>query len=197
MLTISQDPRQCLLSWDHWQLQFHWQDDRWTHSLWKIEQGGRAPVWSSIEGTGKDLWPCSPAFQDLIFERINDHCGEVQLLGQAGKNHYSAAIRCDGAANLIDFDLAVRIQSEPADPLQVGSYQRFGLKLEPATSNWQFYPESIPLFPTLALVEKNQDGQPTNAPATDLMLSGLNSLKWDRHRATIRWKYTCRLTPLA
>jgi hypothetical protein len=197
MLTISQDPRQCLLSWDNWQLQFSWQDDRWTHSLWMLEQGGRTPVWSSIEGTGEDLWPCSPAFQDLISERINDHCGEVQLLGQAGKNHYSAAIRCDGAANLIDFDLAVRIQSAPADPLQVGSYQQFGSKLGPANSVWRFSPEPIPLFPELTVVDQNQDGQTSDVPTTNLILSGLQSLKWDRHRATVRWKYTCRLTPLA
>jgi hypothetical protein len=187
MLTLSQDSRQCLLTWDCWRLEFVWQGDRWSHALWQDLNGVRRDSHTSLEGTTEQSWPTSPAFQDLHTERIRPDCCEIQLLGQAGKNHYSGAIRCDAAQNVIDFDLAVRIQSAPTPPLTMTTY------LIPFGSHrtaWQVQPQPIPNFPELTV----KAGLPAidvdpPAVAVQLVLEDLQTLKFERHRATIRWKY--------
>jgi hypothetical protein len=122
MVNVTQTSVDCCLLWGDWELNFSWIKDRWTHLLQKSVPVGAGTTQSqlvSLEGTAEEAWPGSPAFQDLHLERISPDCCEVQLLGQAGKNHYSGAIRCDGSRNVIDFDLAVRIQTAPAAPLIV------------------------------------------------------------------------------
>jgi hypothetical protein len=63
---------------------------------------------ASEEGSPVDEVPPSPALQDLRFEELHDTVFEFQLLGQAAAGVYSAAIRFDGAARSIDFDLCAR-----------------------------------------------------------------------------------------
>jgi len=195
MLTISQDSRQCILSWGEWQLEFEWRIDRWAHSLSQVQSDVRDVVWRSVEGMPDEVWPGSPAFQDLYTERINENCGEVQLLGQAGKNHYSGAIRCDGTSNTIDFDLAVRIQTLPQAPLSLSSYSQVAIPGQNSESTWQFLPELIEGFPVLT--EKLIPASRLRETHFRLQMEELHSLTWDRHRTTIRWKYRCRLVPVA
>ncbi|MDB5388960.1 MAG: hypothetical protein JWM11_4606 [Planctomycetaceae bacterium] len=195
MLTIDRTSHCCRLGWDNWRLEFDWRDDRWAHSLWQDLQGIRLPIIRSVEGTTEQIWPGSPAFQDLHLERINPDCGEIQLLGQAGKNHYSGAIRCDGARNVIDFDLAVRIQSPAAAPLTVSTYlhSNANTKERSAQPTWNVIPEPISGCPELSSGFDAPDSE--SNVLQRLTFQDLNLLKFERQRATIRWKYQLVLNP--
>lgn len=155
-------------------------------------------VWSSQEGNAAEVWPESPAFQDLFTERIDDNCVEVQLLGQAGRSHYSGAIRCDGNANSIDFDLAVRIQTPPQVPLILSHYVCPPNPKLPGTveeGEWTLIPEQLTGFPIFEKRDVLNEG--TDTRHSRLVLTDLTSLKWDRQRATIRWKYRWGVQPVA
>lgn len=187
MLNLFQDSHRCLLSWDEWRLEFLWQDDRWSHALWQESDGQRRDHLTSLEGTTEQSWPSSPAFQDLLTERINANCCEIQLLGQAGKNHYSGAIRCDAARNVIDFDLAVRIQTLPTAPLTLSTYVRANETHSDPASSWNIDPEVIPKFPELKCSTEGSGLE--TLPRIRLFFEDLESLKFEKQRATIRWKY--------
>src|SRR5579871_2027522 len=62
----------------------------------------------SEEGAPDSAIIPSPALQDLRLERLADDIVEFQLLGQAHKDLYSAAVRFDARAGEIDFDLSAR-----------------------------------------------------------------------------------------
>lgn len=187
MLVISKDSRQCLLSWDDWRLEFYWNGDRWGHTLWRELNGSRYPYLTSLEGTTEQAWPASPAFQDLHSEMIHSECYEIQLLGQAGKNHYSGAIRCDALRNLIDFDLAVRIQTPVSSPLTMSTYQRSKLPSLNSESHWDIKPESLTGCPSLICEIANPADTSDNQ--IRLIFEDLKGLKFERQRCTIRWKY--------
>ena len=113
MLQIEHHSTLCCLSTADWRLVCERPADRWTHQLLRRAGTAWQPVWHSVEGTPADTWPDSPAFQDLFCESLSPECAEIQMLGQAGKTHYSAAIRWDVAAGTLDFDVAARIHREP------------------------------------------------------------------------------------
>src|SRR3954470_4022824 len=95
MLEVIQQPRQSLFTWPGWRLEFCWQSDRWQHVLWQAAADGWRRRVASVEGTADQTWPNNPAFQNVYVEQISPDCAEIQLLGQAGKNHYSGAVRCN------------------------------------------------------------------------------------------------------
>src|SRR5262245_14524250 len=76
--------------------------DRWQHFVSLRMDGRSLLLLVSDEGTPADDVPDSPAFQDLRFEKLSDDIFEFQLLGQAGKGIYSAAVRFDGCVQVID-----------------------------------------------------------------------------------------------
>lgn len=194
MIQVVQTSIGCYLSWPGWQLCFDKCGDRWSHSL---QEWSGAPTntdrrhFISLEGAKDDSWPRSPAFQDLYLECINPDCYEVQLLGQAGKNHFSGAIRCDSTTNVIDFDLAVRIQSTPTAPLTLSTYLCLIEKLP--SPRWNIVPQPIPGCPLLTRVDCDQStGEEV---PLELALLDLQGLKFEKQRATIRWKYQMVLHP--
>lgn len=93
------------------EVSFRFVGDRWHHFVSVPQNGTSHPLFASKEGTATDVVLPSPAFQDLRFEELREGVFEFQLLGQAGKGVYSAAIRFDGQERSIAFDVCARGRS--------------------------------------------------------------------------------------
>jgi hypothetical protein len=88
-------------------------NDRWEHALGWNDAGAFQPFARSVEGRPDDLWPASPALQELHIEERDD--GRVAFLtGMAGSSHWSASIACDPAQHRATFDIACRSKQPPA-----------------------------------------------------------------------------------
>ena len=81
------------------------------------------PLMVSVEGLPTDEILASPALQDLRFEKLSDVVVEFQLLGQAGKGIYSAAVRFDGQSQAIDFDMCARGRAADSPVCTMSRYQ--------------------------------------------------------------------------
>ncbi len=196
MLEVSQQPRHYLLTWAGWRLEFSWQIDRWQHQLWRAKGRDWVPAVTSVEGNAEQPWPGSPAFQNLYYEQIDPDIGEVQLLGQSGKNHYSGAIRCDSRQQIIDFDLAVRIQAHPAGPLLLSTYDVLSpLSRDDAEHRWELTTESLAGQPVL-VTQWDLAALPQKSSFT-MRMPDLSGVKIEKQRTTLRWKYQWRLKPVA
>ncbi|MFM8288706.1 MAG: hypothetical protein ACKOGA_18595, partial [Planctomycetaceae bacterium] len=120
VLEIEETPDRLRIVERGWELLFERTLDRWTQRL----SGANLGVVCSVEGTTEDLAPPSPAFQELLCERISATLCEVQLFGRAGQGVYSAAVRVDAERGEIAFDVFVR--GKQADkPLGRGSTYRW------------------------------------------------------------------------
>lgn len=200
MLDVTQQPRQLLFTWPGWRLLFEWQQDRWRHALEQAVAGKWRQQFASVEGGTDPSWPACPAFQYAQVERIGESCAEIQLLGQAGKNHYSGAVRCDAEHQLLDFDLAVRIQQPPPNPLILSTYE--GPQSSPdaaeqpgggptkAQKNWELTIEELPDQPVCTVQ------QPSDS-AIGLTMTDLPVWQTHKPRITLRWKYQFQLKPVA
>lgn len=196
MLEVTQLPRQYLLTWNGWRLEFSWQIDRWQHQLWRAKGREWLPGVTSVEGTSEQPWPGSPAFQNVYFEQIDPDIGEVQLLGQSGKNHYSGAIRCDSRLSMIDFDLAVRIQAHPAGPLSLSTYDVHApLTRDDAEQRWSLTTEALAAQP--AVVTQWETSSAPSKTTFNMRMPDLTGAKMEKQRTTLRWKYQWRLKPVA
>lgn len=88
---------------------FHWQADRFRHSICLLEAGGtHLPLLESIEGSPADDWPPSPPLQSLHCEPLPDGTRVALLVGMAGKGHWSASVGPRTDENRMAFDLACR-----------------------------------------------------------------------------------------
>ena len=120
-MEIEEKPDRLRIVGRGWELLFERTVDRWAHRL-SSATGGEL---RSVEGTTEDLAPPSPAFQELLCERISPTVCEVQLFGRAGQGVYSAAVRVDAERGEIAFDVFVR--GKQADkPLGRGSTYQAG-----------------------------------------------------------------------
>jgi hypothetical protein len=97
--------------------------DRWQHIISVRRNGESLPLIASDEGTPSDDPLPSPALQDLRVEILSEDAFEFQLLGQAGKGVYSAAVRFDGRGQAIDFDLCARGRSAESPFCTASRYQ--------------------------------------------------------------------------
>jgi hypothetical protein len=104
------------------ELSFRRAIDRWQHFVSLRPHSSLQWLLASDEGTPADDVPESPALQDLRFEKLADGVFEFQLLGQAGRAVYSAAVRFDGNARLIDFDICARGRSADSPLCTVSRY---------------------------------------------------------------------------
>lgn len=93
---------------DDLEISFRRITDRWQHLVSVQGGAGWELLLASEEGMPADGIPPGPVFQDLHFEELRDGVFEFQLLGQAAKGIYSAAVRFDGNAHVIDFDVCGR-----------------------------------------------------------------------------------------
>lgn len=96
-------------------VRFTWAGDRWHHV---VTGAGGAVICRSVETTdergGDPRWPDSPAFVEVT--RLGPGDGApVMAVGQAGRTHFSAVVLPDPAVpDAIRFDVAARLQEEPA-----------------------------------------------------------------------------------
>lgn len=192
MLEVKQLPQQHVLTWGKWRLEFSFQTDRWQHILWLQRSGKWTRCVSSIEGNPTQGWPGSPAYQHAYFEKINADIGEMQMLGQSGKNHYSGAMRFDTRQQMIDFDLAVRIHELPGLPLLLSSYEVLPpLGRDAADSGWELTLEQLPDQPAFQ-ASWHLDSLPTKS-LLNLTMADMTGIKLEKQRTTLRWKYQWRL----
>lgn len=96
-------------------VRFTWAGDRWNHVV--VGAGG-AVICRSVETmderAGDPRWPESPAFVEVTLFGEGDGA-PVMAVGQAGRTHFSAVVLADPAvSNAIRFDVAARLQEEPA-----------------------------------------------------------------------------------
>lgn len=102
-----------------WELSFHWQEDRWGHSLSLVTSDSRRVVMlASNEGTAQQAWPPSPPLQALHFQTLPDGRQVALLVGMAGRSHWSASVEPTCPKPGLRFDFACR---HPAQPGWIGS----------------------------------------------------------------------------
>lgn len=94
------------------QVVLRYENDRWQHAVGLQEAGEVRLLAHSVEGRQDDLWPPSPAFQELHVEERAER-RVTFLTGMAGSSHWSASITCDPARNLATFDVACRCKQTP------------------------------------------------------------------------------------
>lgn len=114
-----------LLATEHLQLEFVHTADRWRHVI-SVRQNFDTPwepLLESVEGNATDFAPPSPALQDCFLQELGPDLSEFQLLGQAGKNVYSAAIRLSGDSERIQFDFCLRQPATAPVPPILATYQ--------------------------------------------------------------------------
>ena len=97
--------------------------DRWQHFVSIRGRTESFSLMASVEGIPTDEVPGSPALQDLLCENLSDSVVEFQLLGQAGKGVYSAAVRFDGQSQVIDFDMYARGRAADSPVCTMSRYQ--------------------------------------------------------------------------
>ena len=195
MFEVSQQPRQYLLTWPGWRLEFRWQTDRWQHVLLQLQGTEWVQSITSIEGSSEQSWPPSPVFQNVYFEQTSPEIAEFQVLGQAGKNHYSGAIRYDSQLHHIDFDLAVRLQAPPEGPLLLSTYDVSPTLQRDSSPAWGITTDTLAAQPTLRVAWRTANDRP-NAHLT-LGVDDLQGVKIEKQRTTLRWKYQWSLKPVA
>ncbi len=123
MIVVEESAEAFTLRGGELEISFRHVGDRWQHLISVRRNGDSFPLIVSEEGLPADEIIPSPALQDLRLERLGDDVSEFQLLGQAAKGVYSAAVRFDSAAQTIDFDLCARGQSRES-PLCTSSRYR-------------------------------------------------------------------------
>ncbi len=173
--------------------------DRWQHFI-SIRHNGRSiPLLASQEGQPDDEQLSSPALQDLRLETLSDDVFEFQLLGQAGKGVYSAAVRFDEAAQSIDFDLCVRRRSAESPLCTASRYTLAGgvearigrqkeivlLEVPHASSHVELSPVALPGQPATGcrLVAES--------PAPRLVVGCFESIRpgAEKQPLSVRWRY--------
>ena len=102
------------------QVKFIWQHDRWHHEI--SGAGAEHVVWRSREGTGDDVWPPSPALQDLHVATGIAGESTALLVGSTSVAHWSVSIEVDDENDRLKFDVACRLK---AAAVRLGNaYQR-------------------------------------------------------------------------
>jgi hypothetical protein len=94
-------------------IEFQREADRYAHAIIVLQ--GDQPIYraTSQEGTSQDLWPASPALQQLSLQRVVGNRQAALLVGMAGKSHYSLSVTADEELQQITFDAACNYKSEP------------------------------------------------------------------------------------
>jgi hypothetical protein len=91
------------------QLTLIWQHDRWRHEIAGV--AAEHIVWRSREGTSEDLWPPSPALQDLHVVAGANGNSTALLVGSTSVAHWSVSMEADAENDQLKFDLACRLKS--------------------------------------------------------------------------------------
>jgi hypothetical protein len=122
MIAIEKSPETCTLRSANLELSFSHIGDRWQHRVCVRGDGRWLPLLVSEEGAADGENLPSPAFQDLRCEELPGGAFEFQLLGQAGKAIYSAAVRFDDSTQTIDIDVCARAPTTQSHISTYGHY---------------------------------------------------------------------------
>lgn len=202
MLYVDQSPHACVLQSNGLRLTFDFSPgDRWQHVLDVLSDNEWRRVLSSVEGLADEPHPSSPAFQDLLLERIDSHTSEVQLFGQSGQRVYSAAVRFDGSREEIDFDVCCRVPRRQIGPPLFSSYNLpLGQRMESRAEDSEQFRLEMPPYP----IEIEIPALPNNSPAgwrTEAKTTGVSlqlgcfdvlSAAASKSAVTVRWRYVIR-----
>ncbi len=122
MITFEKSPETFIVRNTNLELAFSHLGDRWQHRVSVRTNGRWLPLLISEEGAANAECLPSPAYQDLRCEELPGGAFEFQLLGQAGRAIYSAAVRFDDGTQTIDFDVCARAPTTKTDITTKGHY---------------------------------------------------------------------------
>jgi hypothetical protein len=180
------------------ELSFHHMGDRWQHQISVLCEREWRILVSSEEGIDSSGRLVSPALQDLRLEEPGDGVVEFQLLGQAARGVYSAAIRFDGPARSIEFDMCARAL-KPGAALCTSSRYRAGdrdaFTIEPRPAG------GLALIPGhgpgIELLPLAYEGGETECRCLDqgtvqTLVAGSAGRLDERPTRNVRWRYRMR-----
>ena len=95
-----------------------WKDDRYQHCVDWVAGDQTFRLLESVEGVGDDLWPPSPALQQLTVEQRTQSRQVGLMVGMAGNSHWSISIENDPLERSMLFEVACRVADTEAGNLQ-------------------------------------------------------------------------------
>ena len=94
-------------------VEFVRQGDRYHHTIFVSDGTSRSDYATSLEGDPQQLWPTSPALQQLSLQPLPDGRRVALLVGMAGKSHFSLSVIADEPSQRLVFEAACRYQTKP------------------------------------------------------------------------------------
>ena len=159
------------------QLTLIWQHDRWGHEI--VGLGAENIVWRSREGTSEDLWPPSPALQDLHVVAGPNGGFTALLVGSTSVAHWSVSMEADAENDQLKFDVACRLKG--AEGRFGNAYDSVGSCDKASSTNLVVEPISL------------SQGVPSCRVQSDAL--GVSIVASDRNSIvprTVRWTYVIR-----
>jgi hypothetical protein len=157
--------------------------DRFVHRVSGACGGWSGTLAESVEGTDEEVWPASPALQQLSIEH-RERVDVALLVGMSGRSHWSLSIEAAQGTGKFLFDAACRVRESP---LRCGSGYRidWGTQYEQSTDRLRWHRGGVWYELTVleiagslpARLERVADGIRIEAPPPD------------RLPATVRWRY--------
>jgi len=95
-------------------VEFRREQDRFAHAILVSEDQQVVQRLDSLEGTGQDLWPPSPALQQLNIQQIANDRQAALMVGMAGKSHFSLSVTVEPESRQIVFDVACNYKMPPS-----------------------------------------------------------------------------------
>ena len=146
--------------------------DRFTHRVVLSSGNQSRTLLTAMEGETDETWPASPPLQQLSIETRGQ--SQVALLvGMSGKTHFSASVESIPGKCRLEFDVAARVHTDPA---QIGSAYQL------STSN---------LLPTHCL----QAADSTSQTVWKNGVVQIEPIPTKTAPVTLRWRYWVQLAP--
>lgn len=199
MVLVERSVEKYLLRQDDLEISYRYTGDRWRHDVSILCPDGREIMVASEEGTDAAGRLTSPALQDLRLEELGSGIFEFQLLGQGNSAIYSAAVRFDGPARLIEFDYCARAAKSGATACTASRYRICGEKLA-VEERPPFALALIPRQgPAIELASCGNDvSSKTECRCIDggrgpiVVIGACAVPESESHKTNVRWRYTLR-----
>ena len=94
-----------------------WENERFKHCVDWVAGDQAFRILESVEGDEKELWPPSPALQQLTLEQRTQSRQVGLMVGMAGNSHWSVAIENDPRDKSMLFEAACRVADTTAGSL--------------------------------------------------------------------------------
>ena len=159
-------------------VEFHWQGDRYSHSLFAVDRNDATCFWESVEGiaAAEERYPASPCLSE-----IHQQGDFLFLTGATTSCHWSMSVACQPTG--LAFEVACRLKAEPT---WLGSTYRdntpqFAASAASRGHAWQFPAATVRLQHgadcRVAISSPSVDIRPTAPPPTAFP-------------TTVQWNYT-------